>query len=152
MPPRDGTPSDCEVPAPWHPVQASMEGAAAAPVASVTAKAATRKRRIERDLLGFGHPDALHGPDPPGRRGSRVPTRPAGRLLRRVLRVSVVADAVDGAVEVVGDQQRAVARDLDVDGPADQLVVLEKTRQERLDRDDLAAVVELGEDDLCPRL
>src|SRR6202023_3278812 len=59
-----------------------------------------------------------------------------------------VADAIDRAGVVVGNQQRAVLHDQEVDRPADVVVVLQETGEERVERLQRAVLVELGPDDV----
>src|SRR5262249_48157656 len=75
---------------------------------------------------------------------------PVTLLLRRHL--LAVADAVDGTVPVIGNQDRAVLHQHDVVGPADIFVVLEEAGDERLDIPDLAVLVEMHGNDVAAEL
>src|ERR1700676_2003469 len=68
-------------------------------------------------------------------------------LLRSHLRLAV-ADAIDGAVPVVGDQKRAVLHLHHIDRPADVIVVVEKAGEERLRGLHRAVLVQLDDADL----
>src|SRR5881392_2278189 len=73
------------------------------------------------------------------------------RLLRGHLRLAV-GDAIDRAVPVVGDQQRAILHLHHVDRPADILVVFQKAGDERLPRLHRAVLVQLDDDDVTALL
>src|ERR1700722_7086470 len=72
-------------------------------------------------------------------------------LLRSHLRLAV-ADAIDGAVPVVGDQKRAVLHLHHIDRPANVFVVFEEARDQRLDRLHRAVLVQLDDDDITAGL
>src|SRR5688572_18893248 len=59
-----------------------------------------------------------------------------------------VADAIDRAVPVIGDQQRAVLHHLDIDRPTDIFVVLDQPFQERLHRFVAALLVKIDDHDV----
>src|SRR2546428_5509926 len=63
-----------------------------------------------------------------------------------------VADAVDRAIEVIGDQQRAVLHDEHVGRPPNVIVVLEEAGDERLHRVEAPVRLELDEQEIAARL
>src|SRR5437588_1925572 len=69
------------------------------------------------------------------------------RLLCSHLRLAV-ADAIDGTVIVVGDQDRAVLELQHVDRPADIFVVFQESGDQRLDGFDRAILVQLDDDNV----
>src|ERR1700730_14577187 len=71
-------------------------------------------------------------------------------LLRRDL--LAVGDAIDRAVPVVGDQDRAVLHLHHVDRPADILVVFQEAGDQGLHRLHLAVLVEMDDDDVTAEL
>src|SRR6266508_4387367 len=68
-------------------------------------------------------------------------------LLPRHLLLAV-GDAIDGAVPVVGDQERAILHRQHIDRAADMLVVFEETGDQRLHRLHRAVLVELDDNDV----
>src|SRR5438067_77999 len=70
----------------------------------------------------------------------------AARHFRRI------AHAIDGAVVVVGNEQRSVLHDLHVGGTADIIVVLDETGDERFHRLHAAVLVEGRDDDVAADL
>src|SRR5215472_17498375 len=96
----------------------------------------------QREDGGKSHGDGEGGRAPwsPGPRWS------AARYFRRI------GHAIDGAVVVVGNEQRSVLHDLHVDGTADVIVVLDEAGDEGLYRFDGAVLVERRHDDVAADL
>src|SRR5262249_58408158 len=69
---------------------------------------------------------------------------------RRPLRT--VADSIDRAVVIVGDQQRAVLHDQHIDRPPDIIVVLDEAGDEWLHRLEGAVRFERHQDNITPDL
>src|ERR1700730_18292753 len=63
-----------------------------------------------------------------------------------------VADAVDGAVPVVGDQNRTILHLQHIDRAADIFVVFQKARDQRLDGFYTAVLVQFDDDDVAAEL
>src|ERR1700744_3806086 len=72
-------------------------------------------------------------------------------LLRSHLRLAV-GDAIDGAVPVVGDQERTVLHLHHIDRPADIFVVLQETGDQRLHRPHGAVLVQMDDDHVAAGL
>src|SRR5215203_4505307 len=132
-PPSEGTSGVADVPVtPWQARQGASRSASGSGRAAPGAP-----KRSARARSNGGRAERL--------RPARV--APAARLPS-----AAMAHAVDRAVVVVGDEERAVLHYLHVDRARDVFVVLEETGQERLDRLHAAIRVELRDHDVAADL
>src|SRR5262245_22964169 len=140
--PSEGVWGSCDVP--FSPWQAKQVGRRASSDCAQSGSADKPARMAPIARLRMWPPENV------GKRGRKEKVR-GRRAALDVKRVSAtggcplaaVADAVDGAVVVVRDQQRAVFHDHHVGRPPDVVVVLEEAGHERLHRPEGAVRFEL---------
>src|SRR5262245_8118135 len=149
--PSEGVWGSCDVP--FSPWQAKQVGRRASSDCALSGSADKPARMAPTARLRMWPPENV------GKRGRKEKVR--GR--RAALDVEkgsatggrplgAVADAVDGAVIVVGDQQRAVLHHQHIDRPSDIIVVLEEAGNERLHRPEGAVRLELHQDKITSDL